>query len=317
MAEIPVADTGPPAGLPPSKDQREEGSELVDLPSGEGMNARDASHCTRESFTSVILFAGTAKSGKTTLLASLYLLFHKAPFAGYLFASSRTLRGFEIRNYFALCASKAVKPTTPRTIVSEYLHLRVRRDDLSQPARDLLLCDLSGEDFREAKDSSDACKDLEIIRRADHFVLLVDGDKLADPMNRKRAKNDPMTLLRNCLDSTMLGRRTAVDVLFTKWDLIQASGERDEIAAFADHIEQEFLRLFGGRVRTLRFARVAAHPFEAELPLGYGLPELFPSWAEAATVGRSLEHAVRHEPDGLSEYDRYLRRRLPNIFVEG
>jgi hypothetical protein len=262
------------------------------------------------------LVAGTAGSGKTTLLASLYLLFQKGPFAGYLFSGSDTLVGYEERNYFSLCASKRVQPTTPRTTVSEYLHIQVRREDLSGPARDILLCDLVGEDFRAAKDSSDECKRLEVLRRADHVVLLIDGHKLADPANRKRAKNDPMTLLRNCLDSGMLGQESAVDVVFTKWDIVEASGSKDDAISFSDHVQVEFQRLFADRVGLLRVARIAAHPFEVELPLGHGLEVLFPVWAEAIEVRTRLRTHGRREPAGLSEYDRYLRRRLPHLFVE-
>jgi hypothetical protein len=199
---------------------------LIELPHGKGLKVQEASAIARQAFTNVVLFAGTVKSGKTTLLASLYLLFQKGPFAGYLFAGSDTLIGFETRNYFALCASNRTEPTTPRTIVSEYLHLRVRHDDLSGVARDVLLCDLSGEDFREAKDSTDACRRLEIIRRADYFVLLVDGEKLCDSTQRNRSKNEPITLLRNSLDSEMLSSDSSVDVLFTKWDLIEADPQK-------------------------------------------------------------------------------------------
>lgn len=310
--------TAPGTAEHQAADLSPEGPALVELPLGKGLSAQAASAVLREAFTGVILVAGTAKSGKTTLLASLYLLFQKGPFAGYLFAESKTLVGFENRNYFALCASKGVKPKTPRTTISEHLHLQVRREDLSEPVRSLLLCDLSGEDFREAKDSSEACKRLEIIRRADFFVLLVDGEKLRDPTSRKRAKNDPMTLLRNCLDNGMLGARSAVDVLFTKWDLVEASPGRDEIVSFAEYIEGEFRSQFGGRLRALRTARVAAHPFESNLPLGHGLEGLFPSWAESFLgEGRRTRWHPLTEPEGLPEYDRYLRRRLPHLFAGG
>lgn len=288
---------------------------LIELPHGKGLKAEEAADITREALTSIILFAGTAKSGKTTLLASLFLLFQKGPFAGYLFSGSDTLIGYETRNYFALCASKRATPTTPRTVVSEFLHLRVRMEDLSKPATDVLLCDLAGEDFRAAKDSSDDCKKLEVLRRADRVVLLVDGEKVADPANRKRAKNDPVTLLRNCLDSGMLDRQTAVDVLFTKWDLVEASAAKDDAVAYADHVGEEFHRLFAERVRAIRVARVAAHPFAADLPLGHGLADLFPSWAAAAQERGRVRRFPLREPAGLPEYDRHLRRHLPQLFA--
>lgn len=291
-------------------------SSLVDLPSGEGLTAEEAAVALREAFHSVVLFAGTAKSGKTTLLASLYLLFQKGPFEGYIFAGSNTLVGFESRNYFALCASNGTEPTTPRTSISEYLHLRVRREDLSEPTRDLLLCDLTGEDFREAKDSSEACRRLNIVRRADYFVLLIDGEKLANPAARNRAKNDPSTLLRNCLDTGMLGHDSAVDVLYTKWDKIEARSDKEEIAAFADVVDDEFRRLYAGRVRELRIKRIAAHPFDTPMPLGFGLEEVFPSWVEAGAGARTPVRRPRVEHVRLTEYDRYAGRRLPHLFAQ-
>ena len=99
---------------------------LLDLPHGNGLSAAETVAITRRALTSVVLFAGTAGCGKTTLLASLYLLFQRGPFAGYNFAGSDTLVGFEERVSLARTASGRDAPTTPRTRVSEYLHLRVR-----------------------------------------------------------------------------------------------------------------------------------------------------------------------------------------------
>ncbi len=287
------------------------GADYVDLPSGKGLSLADAKEVTRSRFTRVILFAGTVKSGKTTLLASLYLLLQKEPFADYLFAGSRTLVGFETRTYFARTASRRETPTTPRTVVHEHLHLLVRKKDLSEPAQDLLLCDLSGEDFREAKDSSDACRRMELIRRADVFVLLIDGEKLAAPETRRRAKNDPATLLRNCLDNGMLSASSTVDVMFTKWDIIESREDKDEIIAYVESIEEEFRRQFLPRLRSLRITRVAAQPVEAQLPPGYGLHGVFPSWVQPAPVSHSDDSQPTVEP--ASEYDRFRRRCLPAV----
>jgi hypothetical protein len=123
-------------------------SELVDLPRGEGyrLDSGGANEITTRAPTNVILFAGTAESGKTTLLATLYLLFQKGPFASFSFAGSRTLVGFEQRVHNARLASNLSKPRTERSKVSELLHLRVRKEDRSIPAQELLLCDLWGED---------------------------------------------------------------------------------------------------------------------------------------------------------------------------
>ena len=49
--------------------------EYIDLPPATGMQQVEANELARRVKLRVILFAGTAKSGKTTLLSSLYLLF--------------------------------------------------------------------------------------------------------------------------------------------------------------------------------------------------------------------------------------------------
>jgi hypothetical protein len=296
--------SGPPSPAP---------DDLVDLPSGKGYRVDSANELTRRVLTNVILFAGTAESGKTTLLASLYLMFHKKPFGNYLFAGSTTLVGFETRVHSARISSGLDKPTTERSKFSELLHLRVRPADASVPAKDLLLCDLWGEDFREARDSTDGCRRLDVIRRADAFVLLIDGAKLAQIETRQQAKFDPIALLRNVLDCGMLGEMSHVDVLTTKWDLVLTSADRADTEAFAQHTEAEMRRHFAHRVGSLKFSRVAAHPQEGNLPLGFGLEELFRTWV-AGPIG-AARHRLRlaAEPPDACEYDRYLARRLPRL----
>jgi hypothetical protein len=288
---------------------------LLDLPSGKGLTTAQTAAITTRSFVSVVLFAGTADCGKTTLLATLYLLFQKGPFAGYIFAGSDTLVGFENRLYLARIASGQAAASTPRTRVSEYLHLRVRRQDLSQPIRDMLLCDLSGEDFRGAKDDSETCKGMKIISRADRFVLLIDGKKMSDEATKQTAKNDPLMLLRNCLETGRLNQNSIIDVLFTKWDIVEAHVDKNAILAFAEHIEKEIRERSNGRVRQIQFSRVASQPIGDNLPLGYGLVDLFPPWVEAIWGNETTVRPPIREATSLTEYDRYYRRRLTALFL--
>jgi len=174
----------------------------------------------------------------------------------------------------------------------------------------VLLCDISGEDFREAKDSMASCQRLGVIRRADTLVLLVDGAKLSDTAAQHRAKNDPMTLLRNCLDAEMLSPDTAVDVLFTKWDKVEASARKGDIVSFSEWVENAIGRQFANRVKQLRVTRIAAHPFESNLPFGFGLEQLFPSWVEHTAQSSDRKAAPLVNLAGANEYDRYLNRRL-------
>jgi hypothetical protein len=287
-------------------------SDLLDLPGGEGYRVDSglANQVTTESATNVILFAGTAESGKTTLLATLYLMFQDGPFATFQFAGSRTLVGFERRVHNARLASQLSKPHTERSKFSEYLHLRVRKIDSSGPAKDILLCDLWGEDFREAKDTLDGCKRLDVIRRADAFVLLVDGGKIRTLKTRQMAKNDPIALLRNVLDCEMLAETASVDVVHTKWDLVATAEDPTESEAFADHIDAEIQRQFAGRVGSFCFSRIAAHSQDASVPLGHGLAALFQKWVDRP-MGLARHRILSPQlAGGACEYDRYLARRF-------
>lgn len=305
-------DTGeqPTAATVNAADAPRTASDLLDLSSGEGyrLDSGTANEITNRALTNVILFAGTAESGKTTLLATLYLLFQKGPFATFSFAGSRTLVGFEKRVHNARLASKLSKPLTERSKFSELLHLRVRKTDRSAPAKNLLLCDLWGEDFREARDSIDGCKRLGIIRRADAFVLLVDGDKLSRLQSRQLAKSDPIALLRNILDCEMLAETADVDVVHTKWDLVEQHADRLETVAFAEHVDEEIRRHFSKRVGELRFSRVAAHSHDGTLPLGHGLTEMFQRWTERPAGLARHRVRVSSLPSNPPEYDRYLER---------
>src|SRR3990172_2742237 len=65
-------------------------SAFIDLPKGEALTEVQASDVTREGPTRVVVLAGPADSGKTTIITSLFEAFLEAPFANFLFAGSRT-----------------------------------------------------------------------------------------------------------------------------------------------------------------------------------------------------------------------------------
>ena len=201
--------------------------------------------------------------------------------------------------------------------MSEYLHLRVRREDCSEPIRDVILCDLWGDDFREAKDNVDVCKELTIIKQAHRFVLLIDGGKLSRSESKQRAKNDPLMLLRNCLETGMLGKKSVVDVLITKWDLIQAIDGREEVVSFVEHVEEEVKNRASDRVARLRFARVASQATAGDFALGHGLSEMFPDWVEAIW-GDDVPEKGDVMTEGLStEFDKYYWRHYSGTIAKG
>jgi hypothetical protein len=278
-----------PSGPPPQEQIEERAQvgkiEYVVLHDGEGLRIDDAGIVMRRSPTKVIIVAGTADSGKTTLLASLYECFNEGGVGGALFAGSKTLLGFERRCHLARISCGAENPDTERTKPGDegvLLHLCTRTSELNMPAVDMLLTDISGEIFKEIRSSSDECKRHEIIRRADHFVLLFDGARIIDMQSRHQNYISGRTLLRSCMDSGMLESKTVVDIVFTKWDRIHAlEGDAAEnVKQFIGMVCDEIKKLFSEKGNSLNFYEVAARPKNSELEFGHGLSELFACWSK-------------------------------------
>lgn len=304
--QAPAVDIG--AGVENTPVSKAEG--MVELPLGEALTLKESLHITRARRTQLAVIAGAVGAGKTSLIAALFHLFQKGTFAGYLFAGSETLIGFDQRCYLARTASGRLNPDTERTRPGEerqILHLKVRKQDLQTPIQDILLSDLSGEDYREAKDSVEECRRLPLLKRADHFVLLIDASQLAQLDSRQRARNEATALLGTCLDAGQIGKFSHVDILLSKWDLVNTGDEGT--MAFITEMEKLLEQQFAHRVGRVRYTRIAARP-QRGYSLGYGLDSVFPSWVEDRAVpvcqnGRSVR------PDEyITEFDRYVQRRL-------
>lgn len=294
--------------------EKQEEVEMIDLPDGLDFNPTTASRITSARLTRVIVVAGDEDSGKTTFVTSLYDRFQEGAFAGYIFAGCRTLQGMERRCFPSRIESERTHPDTTRTPRSDgqsLLHLRLRVEDLSRPSQDLLLTDISGEYFRAACDSTEECQQLEVLRRADHLALCLDGERLADAKLRHEAFNTGKLLLQSALDAEMIGPHTFVDVLITKRDLL-GPVEGSTAQAYLDKIRQGLSDVFKPRVGRLRFFEIAARPTVAGFPLAYGLDQVLPSWVEDTPfyVQPQLKD-LRAIGTGLvkTEFDRYLTRR--------
>ena len=289
----------------------------VELPEGADLDPAAAERIARAAITRVVLVAGAADCGKTTLVAAIYESFQRGPFAGGLFAGSETLLGFERRCHLARIESGRVVADTARTLNTgglRWLHLRVRPTGHDGAPRDLLVSEIAGDVFRLAKDSTEECRRLTIGRRADHFVILVDGAKVVQRQHRLTATNDAALFLRSCLDAEMLGRSSFVDMVITKWDLAAAAPEATEIelnvTAFVERTRQHC----EGRLGRLRFLRVAARPLpRSGLPFAHGLADVVAPWVTESP--RLLERAPASAPmpEGAPEFDRYLWRQLPAL----
>ena len=284
----------------------------VELPRAADLDEAAGARITAAGLTRVIVTAGPPGCGKTTLLTAVYERYlREATFGGYCFAGSETLTGFEQRSHPSRAASGRTSPETERTRPTDgmsLLHLKLRRADLAEPARDLLFTDLPGSQFSQAKDSTEACRRMTILRRTDRIILGVDGGQLADHNQRFVMTAAVRDFIRRAVDSGMLTRATRVDVVVLKWDLVEELdlAARGLATATLDRLAHQLREDFSARLGGLRFARVAARPTTTTLAPGYGVAELIRAWVEEGGLP-VFEHVRIADPPVSREIDRFGR----------
>ncbi len=180
--------------------------DVIDLPSGNGLDDLGAAKLQAAQLVRLIVVAGPVGAGKTTLIATLHDLFQTGKVGDYAFAWSTTLPAFEERCHLSRIASERAVPETERTKFDElrrYLHVQIAGPKLLENL-DFLFVDVSGEVFERARDSIAECQRLHFLKMADHFLLLIDCKKIIDRKKRNQVVNEATMLLRSCLDSGML-----------------------------------------------------------------------------------------------------------------
>lgn len=285
---------------------------------GTDLDADEARAVMAGSLCRVIVLAGMPDAGKTTLLATLYELFLRGPFAGYLFAGSRTQLGFDERCHKARTASKRTVPDTERTLPTEvsYLHLALRDEALQQPARHILFTDISGETFRDqVRNSSLETQALGAMRRADHFVLLIDAEQLGNPASRHRAITDARLILRSCIETGMIGMSTHVEIVYSRWDRAAADETAAAMAQFLASFEAS-VGEWGAALATLTFHRLAARPPSGPLPVGHGVEPLLRCWIEVSERERAPRPYRATPQAGDREMTRFLWREEMDILSQ-
>lgn len=290
------------ATTPNSDEIRDTGHdpEVVKLFSGEELGLDDARSIMARSLTQLVVILGAPDSGKTTLLASLWDLFQRGPFAGYLFAGSQTQPAFERRCHLSRTESGLPHPDTERTMRSDetrLLHMAVRDEELRRPAKHILLSDIAGERLEDVRVSTDEAKRLTLLKRADHIVLLLDGERLVSLNDRHLARNASTNLLRSLLDAEVLGPNHYVEVLVSKWDIVTKTEDADSVR-FVKETLKDIVDRFGSRFSRLHAGRIAARPnSDSDLTFGFGVEERFRRWVDDT---RFIQNPKRPEPDRKS-----------------
>ena len=274
------------------------------------MSAVDSEDITLRWPTQLIVFAGAEGSGKTTMLTALYEHLCRGSFAGFDFAGSRSLLGFEKICHANRVVSAGTRPTTERTIPSDeaaYFHLSLREAASERRRRQVLLSAISGELFGWARNSREECEKLTFLNRANAIVVLVDGEKLASLEERATARADAAGILEAFLDAKMVPSCCHVEFVFSKLDRIRAAG--DSALAFLKQTQENLEVRFRTRVPQLAFRELAARPSisSEDEELTGALESAFATWAvfRSHAIGDDgQEHLLSRNAREFSEFGR-------------
>lgn len=251
---------------------------------GEALEISETNSITCSSLTRLIILAGPAETGKTTLLASLFQLFQsQISFAKYIFAASKTLIGFEKICHESRIASEGEIPNTARTIPNKkrFLHLKVCKEDSINKQIDLLFTDISGEYFDLLINSTDECKNFDLAKRADHLTIFIDAGHLSRINLRQNAKTKAVNLLRSLQEANMLKPNIYIEIVFSKWDLLMNEEDSADHIKFVKGVIKEIKNKFSSIYQNIKFLELASRPLKVEnVPFGYGIDQVFPEWVE-------------------------------------
>ncbi|MFQ6601888.1 TRAFAC clade GTPase domain-containing protein [Flavobacterium sp. C3NV] len=221
-----------------------------------------------------VIILGDLDCGKTTLLATIFDLFQIGQFKKYLFAGSLTQKGFEIRSHLSRSASGVTKADTERTKALDFRILHISIKDLETSLKKhFLLSDISGETIQLARGSGAAMKEqLGVVKLANHLIYIIDGEKLAGS-ERAAAIQDALVFIQVAIDNKIFDDKTVLNVLVSKWDLLQ------ELTNFNlyDIVESKINGRFLTKLKEIKYRRIASRPEEENstaVDLGFGLQDL-------------------------------------------
>ncbi len=264
--------------------QEKKEEEFFNVYSGNPLTIVECDEIARKGSCNLIILAGHAEAGKTTLLASINQLLQQSDsFAGFLFNGSKTLIGLEKRSHQSRMTSEGEKEDTERTKLKsageshDFLHLSLVQGD-KQPI-DFLITDISGEYFKLLTNSTQECKNFTLMKRCDHFCLFFDVNLLSTDSEKNALKTSTINILRSLKDANMLQPETNIQVLFSKYDLLQSKDNIGKHKEFIQSIVEEIKQKFAKENTHIDFLEIASRPSEqSDLGIGYGLENLIRIW---------------------------------------
>ncbi len=252
---------------------------IYHLPSGRDLNINETYSITAKESTKVIVLVGPSACGKTTIETMFYQMFHKGAIGDYYFAGSNTIQAYENRSFYTRTRSRRTEAITPRTNrgTQEFLHLRTWNYKIDR-FQNYLFADLSGEEIVSNIGNTQAIlENYSYFSVADYIVAILDGEIMIDKRKQKSAFEQIAQLLQTIYDSGVITNRTKLQLVISKYDIVD-----EKIEEFTPYINRrvfEFENRLKKYIEKIDFYYVAAMPTTKEkFSMGYGLEQLMLSW---------------------------------------
>lgn len=234
----------------------QENEDYIYVYRGEALNEAELFQLSTREEVRTVLIAGPQHSGKTTLAVMLYYLFQEGYNHALHFGGSLTIEGFRKRSEKMLLTSGETEPLFGRTLRGEqnkYLHLTLA--DTDGQKSNLILTDISGEKF-----TPEYMEELsELYGDYENVILTMDGEKLADPMQRQVEILLTKQLLKNLLNSHVLTKHSKLQIVCTKLDLMEGTDEQSKCTIQYLEKKKDSLRAeYAEEVSSLEFCMISA-----------------------------------------------------------
>lgn len=249
-------------------------SNKIDVFSGSELRLTEITSITKRYACDLVVILGDLDCGKTTLLATIFDLFQIGQFKKYLFAGSLTQKGFEIRSHLSRMVSGSTKADTERTKALDFRILHIAIKSIETPLKKhFLLSDISGETIQLARSSGSAMKEqLGVVKLANHVIYIIDGEKIAGS-EKAATLLDAQLFIQSALDNKIFTRDTMLNILISKWDLLEKLNSFNLEETVINKINSRFL----SRLKGINYKKIASRP-DLETPtsidLGFGLEDL-------------------------------------------
>ncbi len=281
----------------------------IALPSGEALNIHDIEKMILRHKIKLVSIIGDRKSGKSTLIGTLYDKFSDGTFGSYAFSGSRTLVGFDKLSFYTRAESGVKEPDTIRTSIEEglkFFHLELTDSSTWDSKSHLVISDRAGEVYKDARANTNLLSELNEIRMCLTLVILLDGEMIVDIAKKNNAFAAVRQTLRALSDIGAIGSSSNVQIVASKFDLVVKHANSAELIKQVNHFTAKLETEYAGKFAELSFWKIAARDPSHNTDLGHGLDSLLNDWMSKKRT--QIKQSIPAPIIEGSEFDMLLHR---------